>query len=69
MDEPRKKIIACVENGCIDLVQLHGNEDEAYIRSLRNDLPTTEIWKAFRVRNREDVKRGEESSADRILFD
>lgn len=69
MDEPREKIIACVENGCIDIVQLHGNEDEAYIRSLRNDLPATEIWKAFRVRSREDVKRGEESSADRILFD
>ena len=69
VDEPREKFIACVENGCIDIVQLHGNEDEAYIRSLRNDLPATEIWKAFRVRSWEDVKRGEENSADRILFD
>ncbi len=69
VDEQKEKIITCVENGCIDIIQLHGNEDEAYIRSLRNVLPTTEIWKAFRVRSREDVKQGKKSSADRILFD
>jgi phosphoribosylanthranilate isomerase len=34
----------------LDVLQLHGSEDEEYIRSLRRMLkPGTEIWKAIRV--------------------
>lgn len=52
----------------LDAVQLHGDEDEKYIRSLR-ELYGGEIWKAVRVREADDVKRAEELSADMLLYD
>lgn len=54
--------------GIIDLIQLHGREDEQYIKSLRKmaDCP---VIQAFSVRTSEDLRRAEESSADLILLD
>ncbi len=56
--------------GIIQAVQLHGAENEAYIAYLRSLLPLgTEIWKAFKVRGREDIDAALSSTADRILLD
>ena len=54
----------CAE-GIIDLIQLHGNEDEAYIKRLReaSDKP---IIKAMRVNQKEDAA---DTTADFALFD
>ncbi|MCR4586227.1 MAG: phosphoribosylanthranilate isomerase [Lachnospiraceae bacterium] len=52
----------------IDMLQLHGDEDEAYIRKLRS-LTATQIIKAFKIKNEEDVKTAAASSADHILLD
>lgn len=56
------------EEGVIDLIQLHGQEDEAYLRQLRG-LTKCPVIKAFCVRSAEDVRRACESSADYILLD
>lgn len=50
----------------LDVIQLHGDEDEEYIRSLRN-ITSAEIWKAVRVKNGDAV--GYIDGADRILLD
>ncbi len=68
VDEDLKVIEKLVRDGVIDLIQLHGEEDEDYIRSLRliTDKP---IIQAFKVKTEEDLKRAEGSIADHILLD
>lgn len=70
VDEKPEEIVKIVESGAVSIVQLHGAEDNAFIEGLRARLPEgTEIWKAFKVRSTEDVKRAEASPADRVLLD
>ncbi len=57
-----------LNEGVIDMAQLHGAEDEAYIRRLR-ELTGKEIIKAVQVKSEADVKAGEMSGADFVLFD
>lgn len=54
--------------GVIALAQLHGQEDETYIRELREhtDKP---LIQAFSVRSENDIERALSSSADYILLD
>lgn len=63
-----EQVAALLNNGTIDIAQLHGQEDAAYIQALRQrtDKP---IWQAFRVSSLADVARAEESPADGILLD
>lgn len=68
VDEPLDSLIRIVTNGSVDLVQLHGNESNAYISELRHQTRVGTI-QAFRVRGSEDVSRAEGSSADMILLD
>lgn len=56
------------------LVQLHGDEDDAYIDELRHAMAYPGWWgipiiKAFRVRTAEDVARACTSAADYVLLD
>ncbi|MEG0614744.1 MAG: phosphoribosylanthranilate isomerase [Oscillospiraceae bacterium] len=53
----------------LDVVQLHADETEDYIKKLRRILPEIEIWKAVRVSRVEDILAGENLSCDKILFD
>ena len=57
-----------LEEGIIDLAQLHGNESESYIKELRS-LSGKPVIKAFTIRSEEDIKKAEESSADYVLLD
>ena len=61
-------IATLVWDGTLSMVQLHGQEDDAYIAALRREI-TVPIIKAFSVHSREDVQRAEQSSADYILLD
>ncbi len=58
------------ESGVIRAIQLHGQEDEDYIRRLRKliggDIP---VIQAFSVQTAEDLQRAAESSADYVLLD
>ena len=68
VDAPMDKIVTVVEQRIIDAVQLHGSEDDGYIRKLqgRTDCP---ILKAFIVRGVGDVRAAEQSPADYVLLD
>lgn len=52
----------------LDLIQLHGSEDEKYISELRN-LTDKKIIQAFKIKTADDLKIAEKSSADYILLD
>lgn len=61
-------VAALLNNDVIDMAQLHGNEDEAYIRSLRR-LTDKPLIQAFRVDGPADLERACQSAADHILLD
>lgn len=66
VNEPLDSIIGFADY--IDVIQLHGSEDEDYIRSLRKftDKP---IIKAFTVRSEADIEAARSSFADYVLLD
>jgi len=57
------------EGGIIDLAQLHGDEDDAYIEELRAQCPGMEIIKAFKPKSPEEALLAQNSVADYILLD
>ena len=61
-------VAAMLNLGIVDLVQLHGAEDEDYLQKLRK-ITDKPIIKAFIIRSPEDVERAESSTADYILLD
>ena len=68
VNEPLETVAQLLDRGVIDLAQLHGGEDEDYVRALqaRTGKP---VIRAFRVATAEDVRQAEESCADCILLD
>ena len=52
----------------LDAVQLHGDEDEAFIQSLK-ERTNVEVWKAVQIRSAADAAAWIDSSADMLLFD
>lgn len=69
VDVPAEEVAGYLKDGLIQVAQLHGNEDDAYIAKLRFLAPGQEIWKAFRIRTEQDIADALNSSADRILLD
>ena len=55
-------------DGTIHIAQLHGQEDETYIRELKQ-LSDKPIIKAFSVKTAEDIEKAVQSPADYILLD
>lgn len=68
VDETAQRVAELLNAGIIDIAQLHGNEDEDYIRLLR-ELTGKPIIKAFLIKSEEDIARAENSPADYILLD
>lgn len=68
LDDDLDMVAAMLNLGIIDMVQLHGSEDEAYIQKVRS-ITSKPIIKAFIIRSEEDVARAEQSTADYILLD
>ncbi len=68
VDEAPEVIAGLLKQGIIKAVQLHGNEDDAYIRHLRS-LTDCPVIKAFRLRTEEDAEASNRSTADLVLLD
>ena len=68
VDEDINVVTKLLKDGIIDIAQLHGSEDEEYIKSLRAicDKP---IIKAFTIVSKDDIKKANESTADYVLLD
>lgn len=68
VNERPEAIARLLECGTIDLAQLHGQEDEAYLDRLRR-LTDQPIIQAFRVRSADDLVAAERCTADFVLLD
>jgi phosphoribosylanthranilate isomerase len=68
VNERPERVAELLADGVIDLAQLHGQEDAAYIRTLRT-LTDRPLIQAFRVETERDAERAEASEADLILLD
>lgn len=55
-------------SGIIDIIQLHGDEDESYIKELKM-VVNNKVIKAVRVRKRENIKAAEHLPCDYLLLD
>ena len=68
VNEPVEIVAELLCDGTIAIAQLHGSEDEEYIRKLKG-LTDKPIIKAFQVKNEETLALAAESSADLVLLD
>ena len=68
VNEAPENVAALLNEGVIDIAQLHGNEDEDYIKALRA-LTDRPLIQAFRMDGVHDLKRAGASSDDHILLD
>lgn len=66
-EEP-EVVAGLLNDGVIDVAQLHGGEDEAYVRRLRS-LTDKPLIQAFRVDAAADLERAKGSPADYVLLD
>lgn len=68
VNEDISVISSLVQNGCIDLIQLHGEEDADYIRRLREvcDVP---VIKAVKVQTVEQIRQAAALPVDYLLLD
>lgn len=66
VDENISVVTKIAEN--LDLIQLHGAEDENYISALKN-FTGKKIIQAFKIKTADDLKVAAKSSADFILLD
>ena len=68
VDEKIETIADLVKREIIDIVQLHGNENDEYIANLRKEV-NCPIIKAFRIESNTDIVSANNSSADYVLLD
>lgn len=68
VDHDAELISEMYRDGLINIAQLHGREDEDYIKSLRR-MCNMPIIKAFRIRSKADLDAAQCSTADYILLD
>ena len=68
VNEDPEVVAGLLNENVIDIAQLHGSEDEAYLSRLRT-LTGRPLIQAFRIASEEDLHRAEASSADEILLD
>ena len=68
VDEAPELIADLVNRNIIGIVQLHGNEDEVYMQTLRR-LTDAKVIKAFCIRSTADILAANASTADYVLLD
>lgn len=68
VNETVENLLKIAEEVKLDVIQLHGDEDETFIQSLK-ECTNVEVWKAVQVRSAADAEKWIDSSADMLLFD
>lgn len=70
VNEPAEYVAKQINNKVIDIAQLHGAEDDEYIKRLRElTFGMAVIIKAFKIQSADDIERAVASTADYILLD
>ena len=68
VNETVENLLMITEEVKLDVIQLHGDEDESFIQTLK-EQSNVEVWKAVQVRSAADAEKWIDSSADMLLFD
>ena len=68
VNEALDNLVRIADTANLDAVQLHGDEDETFIQSLK-ERTNVEVWKAIQIRTAADTEKWIDSSADMLLFD
>ena len=68
VNEMLDNLVTIAKEANLDAVQLHGDEEEAFIQSLK-ERTNVEVWKAIQIRSAADAEAWIDSSADMLLFD
>lgn len=68
VDEPMENMIKYVTEDVLDVLQLHGHENNAYIETLKK-AGNKPIWQAFKIRSAEDAEKANASAADMLVLD
>ena len=68
VNETLENLLKIAEEVKLDVIQLHGDEDESFIQTLK-EQSNVEVWKAVQVRSAADAEKWIDSSADMLLFD
>lgn len=68
VDEELKRVLQLADAGIIKIIQLHGHEDEAYLKELKS-MTDAPIIKAFRIRSVADIERANAFPSDYVLLD
>lgn len=68
VNETVDNLVTIANEANLDAVQLHGDEDETFIQSLK-ERTNVEVWKAVQIRTAADAEKWIDSSADMLLFD
>lgn len=68
VNAPESLVIDLLNEGVIDIAQLHGQETENYISRIR-EKSKAPIWKAFSISDEADCLAALQSSADMVILD
>lgn len=69
VNETIDNVIATAKMCSLDVIQLHGEESQEFICMLQEKNPGTEIWKAIRVKSKEELKIMENYNVTGFLLD
>ena len=68
VNEAPETVARLLNEDLLDIAQLHGQEDAAYIARLRS-LTSKPLWQAFRVEDAASLAAAARSTADMVLLD
>lgn len=68
VDQPVQTVLEAVKIARLDVIQLHGHEDNVYIQIIKEKTGKP-VWKAFRIRTALDLDEARVSSADEVILD
>lgn len=68
VDEEPELVLRLANDSTIKLIQLHGHENEEYLRELKS-MTDAPIIKAFKIRGDEDIEKANTFPSDYILLD
>ena len=68
VNEPVENVISLLQDGVIQMAQLHGQEDETYFYRLREKC-SQPVIKAFTIRTKEDIEKAFTFPSDYLLLD
>ena len=73
VEEEIPKILELLQEGIIQGVQLHGEEEESYVLELKQEMEKLGtkpfLWQAFILKEEKDIERANAFPADLILLD